>query len=145
MGFQIHQSVPFSKLYDETVTHIFFECSITQKLCKQLSSNLEENLILLQLLLQTAFVEFLSLNSILGLIQNHIFLIFKTRKFARVTLNGLIKNIANVITIERNIANNDTKKIEIHNSEWEKVANKFKVYNHFVIQEQFSIGCNIQA
>ena len=30
-----------------------------------------------------------------------------------VFLNGLIKNIANVITIERNIANNDTKKIEI--------------------------------
>ena len=30
-----------------------------------------------------------------------------------VFLNGLIKNIANVIIIERNIANNDTKKIEI--------------------------------
>ena len=99
----------------------------------------------MQLLLQTAFFEFLNLNSILGLIQNHIFLIFKSRKSARVTLNGLIKNIANVITIERNIANNDTEKIEIHNSKWEKVANKFKVYNHFVMQEQFSIGCNIQA
>ena len=35
-----------------------------------------------------------------------------------VFLNGLIKNIPNVITIERNIANND-------NNKWEEVANKF--------------------
>ena len=61
---------------------------------------------------------FLNLKSNLGLIQNHILLIFKidlykSKRYEMVFLNGLIKNIANVITIERNIANNDTKKIEI--------------------------------
>ena len=122
---------PFCNLDDEKATHIF-ECIITQKLWKQLTSYLEEHLIPSQLSLQTAFFGFLNLNSNLGLIQNHILLIFKiylnkSRKYERVTLNGLIKNIANVITIERKIANNDTKKIEIHSNKWEKVANKSKV------------------
>lgn len=36
------------------------------------------------------------------------------------TLDGLNKNVANVITIETSIVNNDTKKIEIHNNKWEK-------------------------
>ena len=72
------------------------------------------------------FSRFLTPNSNLGLIQNHILLFFKinlykSRKYERVTLNGVIKNIANVITIERNIANNDTKKIEIHNKKWRKM------------------------
>ena len=34
----------FYKLYDETVSYIFFECIITQNLWKQLSSYLEEHL-----------------------------------------------------------------------------------------------------
>ena len=38
-----------------------------------------------------------------------------------VFLNDLIKNIANVITINRNIVNNDTKKIDIHNNKCEEV------------------------
>ena len=85
----------FCKLYHETVTHIFFECSITQKLWKQLSSYLEEHLILPQLSLQTAFFGFL-LASYLGFIENHILLIFKiylykSRKYERVTLDDLIK------------------------------------------------------
>ena len=86
---------------------------------KEWNSLKNEHLKLPQLSLQTAFFRFvvnLSLN--LGLIQNHTLLIFriylyKARKYGRVSLNGLIKNSANVITIERNIANNDTKKIEI--------------------------------
>lgn len=49
-------------------------------------------------------------------------------------LNCLIKNITDVI-IERNIANDDTKKLEVSNIKWEKVANKSNVYCHFVMQE----------
>ena len=82
---------PFCKLLDETVTQFFFECSITQKLWKQLSSYLEEHRILSQLLLQIVFFWFLNLKLNLGLIQNHFLLIFKiylyeSRKYERVTL-----------------------------------------------------------
>ena len=66
----------FCKMYDGTVKHIFFECSVTQKLWKQLSYYLEEHLILSQLSLETAFFGFLNLSSNLGLVQNHILVIF---------------------------------------------------------------------
>ena len=103
-----------------------------------------------QLSLQTAFFSSLNLSSNLGLIQNHILLIFKiylykSRKYERVILNGLIENIANLITIERNMANNNIKKIEIRNNKWEKVASKLRIYSNFVMKQQFSIGCNIPA
>ena len=51
--------------------------------------------------------------------------LYKSRKYEGVTVNGLIKNIANLITIERKIANNGTKKIEIHNNKWKKLQNTF--------------------
>ena len=65
------------------------------------------------------------MGSNLAFIENHISLIFeiylyKSRNYERVTLDGLNKNVANVITIETSIVNNDTKKIEIHNNKWEK-------------------------
>ena len=53
---------------------------------------------------------------------------YKARKYERVILNGLIKNILNVITIDRNVVNNGTKEIEIHNNKFtNKVTNTFKV------------------
>ena len=72
---------------------MFFECSLAQKLWKHLSSYLEEHLILSQLSLRTAFFGFLNLSSNLGLIQNHILLIFKVylykSKCERVTLTQI--------------------------------------------------------
>lgn len=47
--------------------------------------------------------------------------LYKSRKYEGVTVNGLIKNIANLITIERKIANNGTKKTELHNNKWKKL------------------------
>ena len=44
-----------------------------------------------------------------------------------ITLNGLIKNNANTITIERSTANNTTKNIKLHSCKWEKIANRLKV------------------
>ena len=57
---------PFSKLHDETVAHIHYECNITQ------SSYIEQHLTLIQLSPRTTFFGFINLNLNTASLQNFI-------------------------------------------------------------------------
>ena len=91
----------FCKLSDETVPHLFYECSIILNLPNELDLLFENESTLFDLTPQYAFLGFFNINSKLLLIQNHLLLIFKiyiynSRRSESLKIKSLIWEITKV-------------------------------------------------
>ena len=106
----------FCKNDNETILHLFYECDLTKALWKSLISFFDKSLNLPYLLPQTAFLGFTNTYCNDILIKNHILLLFKiyvynSRKHEKISPNNLIRDVAKVKNIEKEIARNNDKKL----------------------------------
>ena len=105
---------PFCKLSDETVLHLFYECSIVLNLWNELVLFFESEFSLFDLTPQAIFLGFLNVDSEPLLIQNHLLLIFKIYIYnykgsESLKIKSLILEITKVKNIEEKISLNNEK------------------------------------
>ena len=120
----------FCKTADETIFHFFYECDITKELWESLVSFFDKCLNLPYLSPQNAFLGFTKTYCNDILLKNHILLLFKIlciqfKKTWKSSLKNLIRNVTKVKNIEKEIAENNEKKIMLYNKKWKKkIENK---------------------
>ena len=100
---------------DETPTNLFFTCSFTNSLRKQLQNALLNILVLSNLTPQSAIFGFSNIEKEHYLVINHLLLIFKLyiykdRNCKRLNLQSLKRKIVKVYNIEKDIAQKNTNK-----------------------------------
>ena len=105
---------PFSKLSDETVLHLFYECNIILNLWNELVLFFESEFTLFDLTRQGAFLGFLNVDSELLLIQNYLLLIFKiyiynSRRSESLKIKSLIQELPKFKNIQEKISLNNEK------------------------------------
>ena len=116
----------FCKLSDETVLHLIYECNIILNLWNKLVVFFENKSTLFNLSPQATFLSFLgflTVDSELLLIQNHLLLIFKicifnSRESESLKIKSSIREITNVKNIEEKISLNNEKKYAIQEKLW---------------------------
>ena len=102
------------------ILNLFYECDITKALWKSLISFFDKSLNLPFLSPQTAFLGFTNTYCNDTLLKNHILLLFKiyvynSKKHEKISLKNLIRNITKVKNIEKEIAENNEKKVMLYN------------------------------
>ena len=120
----------FCKLKDETVIHLFVECSIVNNLWNKLRLYFSDCIDIPALMPQSAIFGYIDTERDTLLI-NHLLLIFKcyiykSREKENLNLKILVKCIANVKYIEEKLCLFDTKKIEKFSKKWKKIDTKLK-------------------
>ena len=111
----------FCKLSDETVLHLIYECNIILNLWNEVVLFFENKFTLFNQSPQATFLSFLgflTVDSELRFIQNHLLLIFKicifnSRESESLKIKSLIREITNVKNIEEKISLNNEKKYAI--------------------------------
>ena len=108
---------------DETPTHLFFTCSFTTSLWKQLQNALLNILVLPNLTPQSAIFGFLNIEKEYYLVINHLLLIFKLyiykdRNCKRLNLQSLKRKIVKICNIEKDIAQKNTNKQKKFDEKW---------------------------
>ena len=126
--FQIgnNQSPLCSFCHTETKTsiHVFHKCSVIKILWNQLLLFFETDLDFPDLTPQAALFGFINeSDNNLNILQNHILLIFnlyiyQSREIGVSDLNGLVKNVAKVMKLERKIASVCKRKTIQFNNKW---------------------------
>ena len=117
----------------ETTLHVFHKCSVTKTLWNQLSLFFETDLDFPDLTPQTALFGFINeSDNNLNILQNHILLIFnlyiyQSREIGVSDLNGLVKNVAKVMKLERKIASVCKRKTIQFNDKWKSTDLKITV------------------
>ena len=119
----------FCNSHDETILHIFFECTVTQNLWKQLCLLLRHNLIFPDLTPQSAIFGFLECNNN-GIIMNHILLVFKLyvykcRESGAVNIQSLKSRISQIRNTEEIISKSSTQKHKKFRRKWDIVKEIF--------------------
>ena len=122
---------PFCKGKEETVEHLFSECTVTNNLWRNLDNFHGNHLQLLTLTPQAAFLGFIGNTNDLS-IQNQLLLLlkiylYKNRSNGVVHLNILITEIKKVRDIEFIAANSNPKKLKRARLKWSKVNGKIPV------------------
>ena len=117
----------FCKKNDETVQHIYINCTIVSNLWKQLKRFFSPVLELPDLLPQSAFFGFLDIDNDCSSLINHILLIFKlyvykARKKEKVDLNSLINYICKIKDTEEKICQDDFRKKQKFFKKWKKIT-----------------------
>ena len=114
---------PICNKEDETPTHLFFTCSFTTSLWKQLQNALLNILVLPNLTPQSAIFGFLNIEKEHYLVINHLLLIFKLyiykdRNCKRLNLQSLKRKIVKIYNIEKGIAQKNTNKQKKFDEKW---------------------------
>ena len=114
-GLSTTSSWSFCNSFGENITHVFYDCTITQCLWKKLQLKLKDDITLLPLTPQAAIFGFLEADCQSYLIQNHILLlsklyIYKSRKRKFLSSTCLLKEISKIKNIQKKIASVNEKK-----------------------------------
>jgi len=120
----------FCKSEDETPLHLFFSCTITQKLWNQLKTVCGHKLTIPDLTSQSAIFGFFDSNIRFENLVNHLLLIFKlylysARESTRINIEGLKAKIVKIKEIEKNIAKVSTQKHKKFCRKWDVVKDIF--------------------
>ena len=120
----------FCKSEDETPLHLFFECTLTQNLWKQLSSFCRQRLNIPTLTPQSAIFGFYEPQNKNEILINHLLLIFKlylynARESNKVNFVCFKAKITNIKDIEENISNLSTQKRKKFCKKWNIVKDIF--------------------
>ena len=124
----------FYHSYDETIKHIFLECTCVKQLWNHLRLFLMNDISLPILTPQTAIFGFINrIENSVYKITNHILLIFKlhvykSRERGILELSRLINEIKKVKLLEKKSAQNHVRKLEQYNIKWEKTLRTIKIY-----------------
>ena len=108
----------------KTLIHVFHKCSVIKILWNQLLLFFETDLDFPDLTPQAALFGFINeSDNNLNILQNHILLIFnlyiyQSREIGVSDLNGLVKNVAKVMKLERKIASVCKRKTIQFNNKW---------------------------
>ena len=116
----------FCKLNDETINHIYTNCTIVNNLWKQLRRFFSPLLELSDLTPQSAIFGFFDINNDSSLLINHILIIFKlyiykARKNKKVDLKSLIHYICKIKDTEEKLCQDDFRKQKKYFQKWKKI------------------------
>ena len=105
----------FCKLHEETIIHLFYDCSIVKRIWNQLKSILSNNINFPISTPQSAIFGFWDLDTNEHLILNHLLLIFKmyiynARTASYLNISHLLIYIKGIKDIEKKLCENDSKR-----------------------------------
>ena len=116
----------FCKLHEETIIHLFYDCSIVKRIWNQLKSILSNNINFPISTPQSAIFGFWDLDTNEHLILNHLLLIFKmyiynARTASYLNISHLLIYIKGIKDIEKKLCENDAKRRKKLNKKWKNV------------------------
>ena len=128
-GLSTTSSCSFCNSFNENITRLFCDCTITQCLQKKLQLKLKDDITLLPLTPQAVIFGFVEADGQSYLIQNNILLIwklyiYKSRKNKFLSSTCLLKKISKIKNIEKKIASVNEKKNIAYKRTWEKIEGK---------------------
>ena len=120
----------FCNQEDETVIHLFADCSKTKTLWIHLKTYFQHSLELPSLCPQSAVFGFLQADRNVFLTLNHLLLLFKnyiymSRSSRSISLSGLLKIIKKVCILEKSYSKYSDKKQRTFNVKWGKIQHLF--------------------
>ena len=112
MVHQTHSYVPFCKMEEETISHLFHYCTHIQDIWDHAHTYFTDCLHFSQLTPQTAIFGFHNIGNDTFLIQNHTLLLLKlhiynARKYGFSSFNNFLNEISQIKHLERRLAVNN--------------------------------------
>ena len=116
----------FLQITEETIIHLFYDCSIVKRIWNQLKSILPNDINFSISTPQSAILGFWDLDTSEHLILKHLLLIFKmyiynARTTGYLNTSHLLISIKGIKKIEKKLCENDAKRKKKLNKKWKKV------------------------